>query len=648
VEDQELSEKDIEKDIIYNLPTGVVIYDVTGNVVKTPYMSNGFYQMLETTRAERVKARGGNAMNTVHPDDAPGLLAEAHAAIREKRMLDYRYRVLNGKGEYIWVGIRANHIPISSTTERFFTVFYDIDMLVKAQDHDDVLNAILGNVPGGIVVFSDRNGDVRIEYANEGFYEIHHGSKEYWSQQDPNFINWLNKEDANKFRAEFMAVTRRLKQRGSANYRIIGKDGKQHWVRSTFCRAYVLNKVQYYYASITDMDDEMEAIEAMNTATAANKAKSEFLSRMSHDIRTPLNGIIGMTYLAERETDQTKITEYLHNIDVSSKFLSGLINEILDLTRMESSRLDLHPEPYTAEEFSSYTEAVIRPLCTEKGQHLTFEINLPSDYYVLQDKICINRIVFNLLNNAVKYTPEGGNIKYSVSAKVLPGNKKMSMHIEVADNGIGISEEFQKVMFEPFTQEKRSDNSKTNGNGLGLPIVKRLVTAMNGTIKVHSQLAHGTTFIIDFLNDCVPATPMETKEQESQESFSTLQGRHILVCDDHPLNRKIIELLLTKKGMIVDVAEDGQRAINTFNSTPLNYYDAILMDVRMPVMDGLTATTKIRELTRADATTTPIIAMTANVFAEDIAACLNSGMNDHLGKPVEPKVLFATLAKYIK
>lgn len=648
MDNQNIAKLTIEEQILHELPTGVVIYDVTGNLVETPYMSNGFYQMLETTREERVKARGGNAMNTVHPNDALGLLAEAHTAIREKRMLDYRYRILNGKGEYIWIGIRANHFPLNDKTERFFTVFYDIDMLVKAQDHGDVLNAILGNVPGGIVVFSDQNGEIQIEYANEGFYEIHHGSKEYWSQQDHNPINWLNKEDANRFKAEFLAVTRRLKQRGNANYRITGEDGQVHWVRNTFCRAYTLNKIQYYYASIVDMDDEMEAIAAMNTATAANKAKNEFLSRMSHDIRTPLNGIIGMTSLAKEETALPKIAGYLHNIDISSKFLLGLINEILDLTRLESNRIDLHPEPYTAEKFSSYMNAVIRPLCVEKEQHLTIEINVPADYYVLQDKICMNRIVFNLLNNAVKYTPEGGNIKYSVSAQVSPDKKKMATHIEISDNGIGISEEFQKVMFDPFTQEKRNDNSKTNGNGLGLPIVKKLVTAMNGTIKVHSQLALGTTFIIDLLNDCVPAKPVKNIQPKHQESFSVLNGKHILICDDHPLNRKIIELLLNKKGIIVDSAEDGQMALTTFNSTPPNYYDAILMDVRMPVMDGLTATRKIRSLSRVDATTTPIIAMTANVFAEDIADCLNAGMNDHLGKPVDSNLLYETLTKYVK
>lgn len=222
------------------------------------------------------------------------------------------------------------------------------------------------------------------------------------------------------------------------------------------------------------------------------------------------------------------------------------------------------------------------------------------------------------------------------------------MHIEIADDGIGISEEFQKVMFDIFTQEHRADNSRTNGNGLGLAIVKKLLTAMNGTISVRSKLGQGTTFIIDLLNDCVPAVAVTTDHQKTRKYFAILQGKHVLVCDDHPLNRKIVTALLTKQGMVVETAEDGQHALDSFSLVPLNYYDAVLMDLRMPVMDGLTATAKIRALPRADAATIPIIAMTANVFSEDIKKCLEVGMNDHLGKPIEPVVLYATLEKYLK
>jgi CheY-like chemotaxis protein len=202
-------------------------------------------------------------------------------------------------------------------------------------------------------------------------------------------------------------------------------------------------------------------------------------------------------------------------------------------------------------------------------------------------------------------------------------------------------------MFDPFTQEKRNDNSQGNGTGLGLAIVKKLVTAMNGAISVRSTPGQGTTFIIDLLNECVPATRVAPTQPAAPQSLASLRGKHILVCDDHPLNRQIMAALLRKQGLVVDTAEDGQMAMRTFNVSPLHHYDAILMDVRMPVMDGLTATQKIRALPRADAATVPIIALTANVFTEDIRRCLEAGMNDHLGKPVQPEVLYKTLARYL-
>jgi PAS domain S-box-containing protein len=646
------SQTDCEKvspeQILSHLPTGIVVYDLTGDVVTAPYMGDGYYQMLGTTREERAKVQGGNVLQAVHPEDAPGLLAEAQAAVREKRMVDYRYRILTGKGDYIWVGLRANHIPLNAGTERFFAVFYDIDMLVQEKDHGSVLNAILGNIPGGVAVFSEVNGCFHNQYANDGLYEIHHGSPKYWLLYDSDPLNWLYKDDINVFKAEFMAVERGLKPRGTVTYRVTGQDGKLHWVRMDFRRAYSLHDVQYYYASFVDMDEEMAAIEAMRTATAANKAKTEFLSRMSHDIRTPLNGIIGMTYLAKDQANPAKTNECLQKIDTSSKFLLGLVNDILDLTRIESNRLDLHLEPYTAQEFSSYMEAVIRPLCDEKGQQLTFDIHVPSDYYILQDKLYINRIVFNLLSNAVKYTPEGGKISYVVSAHVLPDKKKMAMHIEIADNGIGISDSFQKVMFDPFSQANRDDNSQTNGHGLGLSIVKKMLAAMNGTIAVRSKPGCGTTFIIDLLNDCVPAASVREQAPRKAATFANLRGKHVLVCDDHPLNRQILAALLAKQGMVVDTAEDGQHALDTIEVVPVDHYAAILMDVRMPVMDGLTATAMIRALPRPDAVKVPIIAVTANAYAQDIKECLEAGMNDHLGKPIEPEKLYSTLAKYIR
>ena len=390
--------------------------------------------------------------------------------------------------------------------------------------------------------------------------------------------------------------------------------------------------------------------ELRKQAEAANAAKTEFLSRMSHDIRTPLNGIMGMAYIAREQTDPVVLKKCLDNIDISSQFLLGLINEILDMAKVEKNKLELHPEPYKAQDFAAYMEAVIRPLCRDKNQKLLLDIKMPEDYYALQDKLSINRVVFNLLSNAVKYTPEGGTIWYKAEGSLRPDKKQIALHVEVRDNGIGISREFQKVIFEPFSQENRDDNSNLRGSGLGLAITKKLVELMGGTIKVESELGKGTTFIVDMVNDCVPAAgvvPQPEKTAQRLGDFSLLKGKHVLLCEDHPLNRQIARILLAKQGMLVDEVENGQEGLRQFQLVPLNYYDVILMDIRMPIMDGLTAAKRLRELNRADAKNVPIVAMTANTFPEDIKNCLAAGMNTHLAKPINPQLLYETLAQVI-
>ena len=390
---------------------------------------------------------------------------------------------------------------------------------------------------------------------------------------------------------------------------------------------------------------------ALDSAEKANAAKTDFLSRMSHDIRTPLNGIIGMTYLAREENDPARIGECLEKIDTSSKFLLGLINDILDMSKAESGKIELHLEPYPPQEFSAYMEAVIRPLVTEKNQTIEYRIDIPEHIVPLQDKLRINQIVFNILSNAVKFTPEGGKIQYRATGELLPGGS-MQMHIEVSDNGVGMSEEFQKAIFDPFSQEGRNDNSARRGTGLGMAITKRLVDLMGGTIRVKSTSGQGSTFFVDLPTETVAfdtvkdARPAAGSEK-ARDNF-VLAGKHVLLCEDHPLNQEIARILLAQKGMIVDTAEDGQRGLKQFRQAVFGYYDAVLMDIRMPVMDGYEATRAIRQLDRPDADTVPIIAMTADAFADDVQKCRDAGMNGHIAKPIDPQMLYDELAREIE
>ncbi len=392
----------------------------------------------------------------------------------------------------------------------------------------------------------------------------------------------------------------------------------------------------------------LELQAAAQRADKASAAKSEFLSRMSHDMRTPLNGVIGMTYLAQEQPNPPQTADYLRKIDTSSKFLLSLINDVLDMSKAESGKVELRLEPYPVEEFGQYITAVIGPLCLEKKQTLLFEPEkILSDVIPIFDHLRINQVVFNLLSNAVKYTPEGGSIRYRVAETKL-SESSMTMHVDVIDNGIGMSEEFQKILFDPFTQEHRVDNSEMRGTGLGLAITKKLVDAMGGRISVKSKSGEGTTFSLDFTPECVPAGLAAGRSAAAAASVpDALSGAHVLISEDHPLNQEIAKRLLTDKGAAVELADDGLACVKLFRESTVGYFDCILMDIRMPVMDGYRAARAIRAMDRSDAKTVPIIAMTADAFLDDIRKCRDAGMNGHIAKPIDPAQLYDELARQL-
>jgi len=390
-----------------------------------------------------------------------------------------------------------------------------------------------------------------------------------------------------------------------------------------------------------------ELRQALASAEKANSAKTEFLSRMSHDIRTPLNGIIGMTYIAGTQNNPPKTADCLSKIDMSSKFLLGLINDVLDMTKAESGAIELNPEPYEPKVFFSYLDSVIAPLCREKGIRFVVEARSEDGVVPLMDPLRINQVFFNLLSNAVKFTPEGGTVIYRLKEHKTE-NGRLALDAEVRDSGIGMSDEFQKVLFEPFTQEGRSDNSENRGTGLGLSIVKKLMDLMGCTITVESRIGEGTVFRLYGEFDCVPEEETNKSAfEEAEKSKAALDGRHVLLCEDHPLNQEIAKALLEGKNMTVTIADDGEQGVEKFRESSPGFYDVVLMDIRMPVMDGYEAARQLRALPRRDAETVPIIAMTADAFAEDVQKCREAGMNDHIAKPLDITALYDTLAKYM-
>jgi len=302
----------------------------------------------------------------------------------------------------------------------------------------------------------------------------------------------------------------------------------------------------------------------------------------------------------------------------------------------------LNKEPYDYELFKQNIRSIIQPLCNDKGIHFVLK-ECPRKDTIMVDAVRFEQIFLNLLTNAVKFTPKGGTVTLRFSCGD-PTEGNLPIHISVEDNGIGISEEFQKHLFEPFEQEDNGLKAQSQGTGLGLSIVKSIVDLMGGSITVRSELGQGTTFTVSLTLPL--ATEKERKKREPEETTARMNpGLHLLLVEDHPLNTEIATKILERQGAIVTSAANGKEGIDDFIASAPYFYDAILMDIRMPVMDGYEATRLIRNLGREDAKSVPIIAMSANAFEEDVRMSLQAGMNAHLSKPIEPNILYETLAQ---
>ena len=390
---------------------------------------------------------------------------------------------------------------------------------------------------------------------------------------------------------------------------------------------------------------EKKLKKAMEEAKKANEARSDFFAGISHDMRTPMNAIIGMSALGVEESKDEVIKKYFTNIDASAHFLLGLINDALDSSQIEKNVLTLTNEPYSIEEFKLYVNSMVRSLCDAKKIDFTMTASDKLAKYISTDKLRFNQIFFNLLSNAVKFTPENGKIDFIIDF-VSRNNGVVVHRFTVRDTGIGMSKDFQKKMFNQFTREG-SSSLNTSGTGLGLFITKYVVELMGGTISVSSDVGKGSEFVVELaLKEIeMDSSLSELKENISQEDYDEiLKDKRVLLCEDNEMNSQIAVRVLEKKGMIVECAPDGQAGLEKFNNSDEGYYDVILMDVRMPVMDGLEATKFIRNLERMDSKKVPIIAMSANTHKKDIETALKAGMSTHIGKPFDVKELYKVIS----
>ena len=453
----------------------------------------------------------------------------------------------------------------------------------------------------------------------------------------------------------------------SFNYRQIA-EGVEKWYRMHIIAATYApdGKVTHVVMAVMDVDKQITIDmqkqqvleEALVQAENANKAKSVFLSNMSHDIRTPMNAIIGFTNLAQTHMeDQTLVREYLKKIMSASKHLLNLINEILDMSRIESGKIQLEEDVIALPEVVKDMENLIQPMAAEKNINFIINAHIINKY-IYCDKLRLEQVLINLLGNAVKFTLQGGEISLTIEQEVFSVPEGYGKYIfKVKDNGIGIEQEFLDKIFEPFEREKVVDTSKIQGTGLGLSITKSIVELMNGKILVESEVNRGTEFTVQVvfriqsIEESIKNEELERQHPLEENIIETTQNvteKTILLVDDNEINREIANVVLTDAGFHVVEAENGKEAVETIKNAIVGEFGVVLMDIQMPVMDGYTATKEIRALENMELANIPIIAMTANAFEEDKKKAFESGMNGHIAKPIDVEVLFTTLKQIIK
>ena len=412
-------------------------------------------------------------------------------------------------------------------------------------------------------------------------------------------------------------------------------------------------RLEQYNIHLTQVNDELRqaqdiAAEALQSAERASKAKTDFLANMSHDIRTPMNAIIGITTLMKNELHQPeKLAEHLGKLENSGQLLLGIINDILDMSRIESGKTTLNVEKMNLPQQISQLDSIIRQQAGQRRQTFTVNTHLQHEN-VLADPNRLNRVLMNILSNAVKYTPTGGHIRFEVDE--LPRNEHYARYrFVVQDDGIGMSEAYQKTLFDPFTREERSGTNKVQGTGLGMAITKNIVDLMGGSINVESTTGKGTRFevVLEFPIDAEADTVPEAQVlPEEEEETSPLSGMKFLCAEDNAINAEILEMLLEANGASCTICSNGQEIVDAFASVKPGEYDMILMDVQMPVMDGLEATRRIRSGENPLGRIIPILAMTANAFLEDMQKSREAGMDEHLSKPVDIAALEQTVKRF--
>lgn len=432
----------------------------------------------------------------------------------------------------------------------------------------------------------------------------------------------------------------------NAVFTVLENNEETHYQVSRFHISDKLERQQGFYVEITNIEYLMKLTKMLNEANEASRAKSEFLSRMSHEIRTPMNAIIGMTQIGLSASGDTEKMAYCFgNIDRASKHLMSLINNILDLSKIEANKLEIIYNAFDFIQMLEDIKSVIMTQANEKKHNVEFAVAPDVPQYIISDRLRLSQVLINILTNAVKFTPDGGDIDVQV-ALISHTNNECRLRISVKDNGIGINAEQKSKVFESFEQADGTASRRFDGTGLGLAISKNIIEMMGGSLNFTSQPGKGSCFFVTIkVERCDKSVFEETHvTHKMRETYSKCR---LLLAEDIDINREIVAALLDESKIKIDYAENGVEAVEMFRRDP-DGYDIILMDVQMPVMDGLEATRQIRNSGLHGAASVPIIALTADAFSEDAQECISAGMNEHLGKPIDADKFQSILATFLR
>ena len=655
----------------------VINYAPDGTVASAQW-GDGFRRLMGYSDQNDFPNEIESFLQGIYPEDRDAFVGNITSGVFDENILSttgYDFRFCRKDGSVRWFRSKA---ILSRDPEGRPAQYRGVTIDITNEKEHDALYAALQNEAASLdtihemlgsgkwtMDFDEAGAMTRVNWSDEFRRMLgYHGTEDFPDELE-SWSDLLHPDDRERVLKEYNETISDYtgQKTYDIEYRLLTKNRGYRWYRAVGkpTRRPDGSPITYVgvFIDVTERKEMMQQLAhqreslsiALEEANQANKAKTAFLANMSHEIRTPMNAIIGLDRIALNDPGISETTrDNLEKIGLSAQHLLGIINDILDMSRIESGRMTVKNEEFSFAKALAQVNTMISGQCRDKGIEYECRVKGAVDDYYIGDDMKLRQVILNILGNAVKFTPSGGTVTFVVEA-VARFNGKTTLRLIIRDTGIGMSPEFLPRLFDAFSQEDSSSTNRYGSTGLGMAITRSIIELMNGTISVESEKHKGTTFTVTVtLTDCDRKTIREEepalqprKDEKPLRETADLKGRRILLAEDVTVNAEIMMMVLSMREIQVDHAENGRIAVEMFEEHEEGYYDAVLMDMRMPEMDGLEATRRIRAMNRSDAKSIPIIALTANAFDEDVQHSMQAGLNAHLSKPVEPDILFETL-----